>query len=187
MHTPYRKQINYLIASLWGLAEATFFFFIPDIYLTRIALRNPTLAFQLCFVTALAACVGGIAMYSWGNVDYQSASLFLTTIPAIYPKLIQTVITNTHTHPFYSLFIAPMQGIPYKIYAVAIGASHLSLGIFIVVSFVARLLRFILTTGIAVLIKHLLRKKSQVLPTLHCITWIIIYLIYFTTLHLQYA
>jgi len=46
-----------LISFIWGFAEATFFFFIPDIYLTRVALSQPKKAYLACCYATLGAIV----------------------------------------------------------------------------------------------------------------------------------
>ncbi len=51
-------MLFYIMAFLWGIAEATFFFFIPVIYLTRLAIFNYPKALKACFVAAIAACLG---------------------------------------------------------------------------------------------------------------------------------
>lgn len=38
-----------LIATLWGFVEATFFFVMPDVYLSWLALDRPRLALLACF------------------------------------------------------------------------------------------------------------------------------------------
>lgn len=114
-------QIDYFIAFCWGFAEATFFFFIPDIYLTRIALFDTQKAFFACFIAAVAACMGGSIMYWFAHFYAPQSFIFLTSVPAIFPKLIFHVNSTVQAKPYFSLFIAPLKGIPYKIYAVAFG------------------------------------------------------------------
>ncbi|MBX3708224.1 MAG: hypothetical protein KIT56_00945 [Gammaproteobacteria bacterium] len=137
---------EYFIASLWSFAEATFFFFIPDIYLTRIALFDLRKALLACIFSAISACAGGAVMYCSAEVYPQQAVYFLTLIPAIFPKLINEALQNINHQPLHALVLAPLQGIPYKIYAVEFGAMQINFTLFIVASFFARLLRFVLIT-----------------------------------------
>jgi len=46
-------------ALVWGFAEATLFFFVPDILITRIALADLRRALWACFWSLLGAVSGG--------------------------------------------------------------------------------------------------------------------------------
>lgn len=174
-------MISYFIAFLWGFAEATFFFFLPDIYLSRLSIHSPKKAFIACFVAAFAAILGGSLMYLWGFYDLHSAYTFLTYIPVIFPKLIRMVFKTLSSNPFEALLLAPLKGIPYKIYAVAFGARHISFFYFIIVSFFARLIRFISITTLTGCIVFFLKKYVSVakLYRIHLLSWFLIYIIYF--------
>lgn len=182
-------MIDYLIAALWGFAEASFFFFLPDIYLSRIAIISSSRAIKACFITAIAACLGGSLMYLWGYTDSATAYHFLTFIPAIYPKMITQAIQSLTPNPWNALLLAPFKGIPYKIYAVAFGASRINFLAFLIISFVARLLRFLLITLIAICLVALLKQhiKQKTLIYFHLFIWTIIYIGYFTLVSFNYS
>lgn len=174
-------NFQYIIAFLWGFAEATFFFILPDVYLTRLVIFNSRTAFKACIIAAIAACIGGSLMYVFARYNSTAAYYFLTLVPAIAPKLIAQVVSNMHTQPLYALFIAPFKGIPYKIYAVAFGAENLSFLSFLITSFFARTFRFFLTTGIAMVTVKFLKQylTEKTILMVHGVIWIIIYLLYF--------
>jgi|SRR5579885_3443477 len=178
----------YLTAFFWGFAEATFFFFIPDIYLTRLAIYNRYQAFLSCLIAAVSACMGGIVMYCWGAVNGSQALTFLTYIPGIFPKLILEVQRTSLQHPFVALFTAPVYGIPYKIYAVTLGTEKVRLLIFIFVSFFARLLRFTFITGAASVLVAVMRKytSTRIIAFAHIIIWWIVYSVYFSSQVFKY-
>lgn len=71
------------IAASWGLAEATFFFLVPDILLTRIAIRGLVPALWAAAAAMLGAVLGGIIMYLLGQGAFIAACRFLDFIPAI--------------------------------------------------------------------------------------------------------
>ncbi len=182
-------MITYAIACLWGFSEATFFFLIPDIYLTYLAISKPTKAIKACFITAIGASLGGSLMYVWGNIDAHQALQLLTWIPAIYPKLIQMVIETTKSNPLMALGIAPFKGIPYKIYAVILGQIKISFFQFIVISFFARLFRFLLITTLGIGITLYLKKHYPVkrIQLFHIFTWVSIYGLYFLLMKQSYS
>lgn len=174
-------MLDYIISCLWGFAEATFFFFIPDIYLTRIAIYNLRRALLACFFTAISACLGGSIMYFWAQHLPQQAIHSLLYVPAIFPSLIKEVFVSLNNKPYCALILAPLKGIPYKIYAVAFGANKMDFGLFILASFFARLIRFILITLIGGLLTKLISRYCQrkTLFYLHTYSWGIIYVVYF--------
>jgi len=174
-------MFDYFIACLWGFAEATFFFFIPDIYLTRIALFDVRKALFACIYAAVSACAGGAVMYYLAALYPQQIMHFLAYIPAIFPKLIQQVLQSIQHQAFYALMMAPLKGIPYKIYAGAFGAANINFGLFMVASFFARLFRFILITSVGGLLAKLLKLywNKRKLVYFHIYVWGLVYLIYF--------
>ena len=62
-------MLGYIIASLWGFAEATLFFFVPDIWISILALKNGRQGLIACFYSFVGAVVGGLIMYYLGRAD----------------------------------------------------------------------------------------------------------------------
>ena len=63
-----------LIAGIWGFAEATLFFIVPDVWLTLIAVRRGLVpALAACGWALAGALAGGLAMYAWGVFDSAAA------------------------------------------------------------------------------------------------------------------
>ena len=171
----------YRIAFFWGLAEATFFFFIPDIYLTRVVLTHAQKAYAACGIAAFSACLGGLIMYYFGQSNGFAAEVFLAHIPGISHLLISHVSQNFQQAPVMTLLLGPLHGIPYKILAVLFGEYRLSLPLFILVSFIARLVRFLATTSITQLLAYFLKKRLTLITLyiIHALIWLSIYGLYF--------
>ena len=136
-------------AALWGFAEATVFFLVPDVLLSAIALRRKRLAYFACLVAVAGALPGGGAMYAWGERDAAGARRFLDRLPAISARMIERVGREVEGSGALSLFVGPTRGTPYKIYAVESGARSLPLAPFLAVSVPARLIRFALVVALA--------------------------------------
>jgi hypothetical protein len=51
-----------LLALIWGFAEATVFFVVPDVLLTAIPVRDLRAASLACFLALLGALAGGTLM-----------------------------------------------------------------------------------------------------------------------------
>jgi len=135
------------IAFAWGLAEATAFFIVPDVYIGYRGLRSVRAALTASFYALGGALIGGVVMYEWA-LHTDVAMTFVQHVPAITSTVMQTARNGYTHHGITALFIGMAEGVPYKVYAVLAPARHISLCIFIVVSVVARLSRFA-ATGLA--------------------------------------
>lgn len=136
-----------IIAALWGFAEATLFFLVPDIWLSVLAVRHGWKRGLAASMVALAgALVGGLAMYGWGASDAATAREVLIRVPAIDPAMIMEVRNTLATDGIVAIFLGPLYGIPYKIYAVEAAAAGFGPALFLAISIPARLFRFLVVT-----------------------------------------
>jgi len=136
-----------LFAFLWGFAEATLFFIVPDVLLSLIALQGRRRAWIASGFAVAGALLGGWLMYGWSTLDAKQVRNVLAAIPAISPGLLIQVRQQLGSTGFASLFAGSVTGVPYKIYAVEAGAATLPLMAFLIVSIPARALRFLLVTA----------------------------------------
>jgi len=168
------------LAATWGFAEAVFFFIVPDVLLSFIALKSLKRALFLSMVASVAAVAGGVLMYIWGSLAFSSAEGFLLFVPLISFDMIRFVEAEMAEHSFLALLLGPLYGTPYKIYATVSGAQSLNLLAFALVSFPARAARFVLVSiATNLIIGRLLafssfRKKALLLSAL----WITFYICY---------
>ena len=170
-----------IAAAGWGLAEATFFFIVPDVLLTLATIRLGLRAGLRLAIAAAAASLAGLAMWAWGYCDAVSARGAMLWIPAIGPDLLararQEIAGNWPLH----LFTGAMTGLPYKLYAVEAGAHGINPVLFALVSFPARLTRFLLTVVLAAAAREtaaaLRRPRWSYLAW--AIGWIALYAFYF--------
>lgn len=173
-----------VLALAWGLAEATFFFIVPDVLLTLIACRALKPALKATTLALLGALVGGALMYAIGRRDPANARAFLDQIPAISPGLISRVSSQVNDNGLWAVLLGPMKGIPYKIYAVEWGSREGSLATFMLISIPARYIRFFLAAvfarGIARLIEPLTHHRAATEVLILAVIWIGFYAFYFT-------
>jgi membrane protein YqaA with SNARE-associated domain len=135
-----------LLAALWGFSEATLFFIVPDVFLTVVALRDRRAALFCCGAAVAGALAGGLLLYLWGRADPSGATSALLAVPAIGQGMIQDVRNGLASRGLVALFLGPLKGTPYKIYAVLSGDMGLSLPLFLLVSLPARGMRFLFVT-----------------------------------------
>lgn len=142
-----------VLAALWGLAEATLFFIVPDVLLSGLALRQPMRrVIRMCLWALGGALLGGLLMYGWGWFAPISVLGVLREIPAIDLALCEAVMRQLREDGLIALFIGPLTGTPYKIYAAMAGALALNPWLFFALSIPARLLRFVAVAGLVKLI-----------------------------------
>lgn len=170
-----------IIAVLWGIAESTLFFIVPDVFLSWIALENTKRACMSCLWALTGALLGGSLMYLWGINNPDQALSVLDYIPAISINMIQNVHSDLEKAGIRAVLTGPMYGIPYKIYAVQSANMRISYLLFILISVPARLVRFIIVTLIFGFISKNLPKSWTITAKkiLHIIVWAVFYLIYF--------
>ncbi len=133
-------------AALWGFAEATLFFIVPDILLTVVAVGDRRRAMRACGAAIAGALAGGLLMYLWGSRDQAGATAALDAVPAIGPAMIGQVRSGLATTGAMAILLGPLTGTPYKIFAVMSGGMGIGLPVFLLVSVPARGVRFFALT-----------------------------------------
>lgn len=172
------------IAFAWGLAEATLFFLVPDVYLSRVALRGVRPALAACGLALAGALAGGPVMYWWASVDAPAAERTLDALPAISPGMIERVRDELGRGAWRAMITGSFRGTPYKVYAVESGRLGLDLGGFLLATPAARLPRFVLVTLLAAGISKLLPqawtlKRKQ---AIHAAAWTAFYAVYWAVM-----
>ena len=171
------------IAVLWGIAEATVFFIVPDVWISLVAMRRGWKAGLLAACLAcIGALIGGTMMYLWGRSDAEAARHVLDMIPAISPAMIWMTGYELNHSGLISMVLGAFTGVPFKIYAVEAGALGKGLGAFLGMAVIARLMRFVLGALIAAAAASVLRRfySERTILSLLAGFWIIFYAWYFT-------
>jgi membrane protein YqaA with SNARE-associated domain len=133
-------------AALWGIAEASLFFVVPDVLITFVVMRfGLCQGLLLCVVAAIFAAITGYALWLLARHDAASARHIMLLVPAIGPDLLARAHDEIASGWPVHLVTGAMTGVPYKLYAVEAGARGIAPLLFIPMSFVARLTRFVLT------------------------------------------
>lgn len=173
-----------LTAFVWGLAEATFFFIVPDVLLTWIATRSLRSSIQASLAALAGALVGGAAVVTFASVSPDRAHGLLLHVPGINVHLLERVSGQADELGLLAVLFGPLKGIPYKIYAVEWGTRGGALLPFLLISVPARWVRFafsaILARAIARLIGPLTHRRTGIETLTLAIIWIAFYAFYFT-------
>jgi hypothetical protein len=170
------------VAAAWGLAEATLFFLVPDVWLTWMALAAPRRALRACAFALAGALAGGLAMFAWAGTDPAVAEAALDAVPAVSPAMLAEVRAELAARGWLAPFLGPLRGVPYKLYAVESAVLGWSPPAFLLVSVPARLLRFLAVTALAAALAHgpLRRLGLPAKRWLHVAAWTAFYAAYFT-------
>jgi membrane protein YqaA with SNARE-associated domain len=137
-----RTPWSLVIGFLWGFAEATLFFIVPDVYLGFVALFNLRRGLQVMLAGLLGAILGGSVMYLLAMNDPAGTRLLLARVPLIDAALIATVADEMHAHGLVAMLTGPIRGTPYKIYATQAGVQSIPLLSLLLMTIPARLGRF---------------------------------------------
>ncbi len=174
------RRMNHFAAA-WGAAEATFFFIVPDVLLSRIALQDRRRALLACVWALAGALAGGAVVWFAGSSDPQPVRDLFGSIPAINAKMIADVQEQLASTGPWAMFIGPLTGTPYKIYALEAAQTGVGLITFLLVSVPARLVRFVLVVLLTSTIASWLRPhfRPAALTWIHASAWLLFYAWYF--------
>lgn len=166
---------------VWGLAEASFFFIVPDVLISAVALRGGRAVFAAVLGSLLGACIGGAAMFLWSHADPASAHAAVDAVPFIPERLFELAQSLSADHGGLAILIGSFIGVPYKVFAVQAPES-LSLAAFLGWTLPGRATRFVLA---AVVVSVLARKlqtrwRPRTLVVGLAVVWIAIYAGYWT-------
>ncbi len=172
-------------ALLWGFAEGTLFFLVPDIFLTATALfsvRRSLLQMGAVVVGSLAA---GALMFSMAANNPEAARNAVLQVPFVGQPMFDRVERDFRSSGVWALCKGPMSGVPYKVYAVK-APTYSPWWLFLLVSIPARLERLVITWAMFSCAGILLRKNSWFRPIQalvgHALYWMGIYTYYWSVI-----
>jgi len=170
-----------VLAVLWGFAEGTVFFILPDVLLSWAALLRPRRALLHIVAIVAGAVVAGALMFTWSERS-ETAKKAVDRVPAVTPLMFIRAGQDFREHGMWGTALGPVRGIPYKVYAVEAPA-HCSLWLFLLVTIPARLWRLVAVwagfAGAGAILRRL--GRTSVEPVLHAAFWIVTYAIYWSS------
>ena len=124
-----------------SFAESSFFPIPPDVMLIPMALARPDRAYHyatLCTVTSVA---GGLLGYFIGAVLYDSLGHWLIQLYG-YGGKVEAARESIASYGAWIILIKGVTPIPYKVVTIVLGFAGYNLLLFVLLSFVARGIRF---------------------------------------------
>jgi membrane protein YqaA with SNARE-associated domain len=170
-----------LAAFLWGLAEATFFFVIPDVLLSFVAILAWPRTSKHVLAAIAGALLGGALLFHWASVDSAGARAAVTHVPFVREKMFLKVSGGFRRQGWRSMLLGSFSGIPYKLYAVEAPKFTSPLE-FLLVTPPARAVRFLLVwAGFGTAASWLRKRRAwpfSRLVKIHAALWIASYAFY---------
>jgi len=179
----FRKHALDIAAFIWGVAEATLFFIVPDVLLSYIGLRHGVkAATRASVIAATGASIGGILMYLWAAQNFVAARETVLAVPAISEAMAARAEQAMAHNWFLATFLGPLTSTPFKLYAILAPAADAPLSLFALASVVARPPRFLIVSiGVALVGRVLSRwlgEKQRLWLLIGA--WLLFYAVFFT-------
>ncbi|HEX9389323.1 MAG TPA: hypothetical protein VF918_23560 [Anaerolineales bacterium] len=177
-----KSRWSIIIAFVWGFAEATAFFIVPDVYLGFVALFDWRRGLSAMVAALIGAMLGGSVMYILAMNNPSEINMFLTRVPLIDSALVNDVANQTHTYGLTAVLTGPLKGTPYKIYAAQAGEQSLPFLYFLLMTIPARLERFLPVVlvfgGIGRWFGTFCEKHTKLVMGSYALMWGIIYFVF---------
>jgi membrane protein YqaA with SNARE-associated domain len=177
-----RHALN-IAAFVWGVAEATLFFIVPDVLLSYIGLkRGPRGAAIASLYAALGAALGGAIMFSWSARDPVAASNAVMAVPAISDAMAERAAEDMMTNWFTATLLGPLSSTPFKLFAVIAPHVDASLPAFALAAVLARLPRFLVVSVAVAWLGRLVEPRLGPRASFYILTcaWLLFYAVFFT-------
>jgi membrane protein YqaA with SNARE-associated domain len=177
-----KSKWSIIIAFVWGFAEATAFFIVPDVYLGFVALFNWRRGLLAMVASLLGAVLGGAVMYLLAMNNPSEVTTFLTRVPLIDAALVTDVAQQTQKQRLLAVLTGPLKGTPYKIYAAQAGEQSLSFIYFLLITIIARGERFLPVVlsfgGVGTWFRKFFENHTKLVVGSYVLLWCIIYFVF---------
>ena len=170
---------------LWGFAEGTLFFIIPDLVITVAALFSFKQSLKQLGVVLAGSLLGGWVVFSLAARDYPAARKAVAGVPFVSERMFQVTRSDYETSGVWALCKGPLSGIPYKVYAVE-APGHASLLSFLSVSIPGRLERLVITwvlfAGVGLALRKPIARHVGLAVLGYGLYWISVYAYYWSVI-----
>ena len=174
-------------SGVWGYAEATRFFIVPDVLVGWVALHGTRPGLWSALAATAGAVIGGAAVHR----DAAAQHSRLVEVPGISQAMLDDAADRFARDGWRAVMRAPIDGIPYKVYAARSGLDGRPLEELMLWTPPARLCRFLLVAlgagafG-AIFARGIRRRESEFLLA-YAALWTITYARYYAGLRRRYG
>ncbi len=141
---------------MWAVAEALWFFLVPEFVLYFLAVPRPRRALSLAAWATLGSVLGGL--FAYVLVATTGSLWLLEHAPLVTPRMWREAAGWLSAHGAAGLLAQPLSGVPYKVPAYLAGAERLDPIPFLVFSLLARGMRIFFVSGCFALLGQALQR-----------------------------
>lgn len=170
-----------IFAFAWGLAEATLFFIIPDVFLSFVAVIAWPRSWRHVVAAIAGALLGGALLFHLAATDQVQARRVILRVPFIRESMLVKVDDGLRNQGMAAILFGSLSGVPYKLYAVE-APRFFNLGEFLAATPPVRAVRFFLVWlgfgGAATWLRKRRGWQTARLMQVHAAIWIVCYAFY---------
>lgn len=129
-----------------AVIESSVFPIPPDVLLLALCVGAPKKAFRFAAICSAGSVVGGVIGYGIGFAAWEAVKGFF--IPYVFSQAVFDHVQQLYQgNAFLAILTAAFTPIPYKVFTIAAGVFHVSLGTLVLASIIGRSARFFLVAG----------------------------------------
>lgn len=170
------------ISALWGFAEATLFFVVPDVIVGAVGLYRPRKALAAGVAAVGGAIVGGTVVYLVGTGVGDGIRDVMQTVPSIRPGMLMQARQDLLDLGGRAMFLGPSPSIPYKIYATEWSLLGWGLPALLAWTIPDRAVRIVsiglLMAGVGVIFRRHIQGHPRFWLVLYAGSWTAFYIVY---------
>jgi hypothetical protein len=152
------------MAAIWGFAEATLFFVVPDVIVGLIGLRYPRKALAAGLAAVAGACAGGAVVYLVGIEVGDDLRVVMDAIPAVDPEMLDRAREELLDRGGIAIVNGQSQGIPYKLYATEWSLQGWALATLVLWTITARAIRIVTFGVLMAVVGSVFRRRIEERP-----------------------
>jgi hypothetical protein len=169
-------------SAVWGFAEATLFFVVPDVIVGAVGLYRPKKAVAAGFAAVGGALVGGTVVYLLAAGLGHGLRDVMDAVPSIRPEMLMEARQDLLDLGGRAMFLGPSQSIPYKIYATEWSQLGWGLPVLLAWTIPDRAIRIVsvglLMAGIGVIFRRHIQAHPRFWLVLYAGSWTVFYIVY---------
>jgi hypothetical protein len=169
-------------AWLWGFAEGTLFFVVPDVLFTLTLLLSVKRGLWQFGLAVAGALLAGAVMFAWADASRAHARAVVAAVPFVGEKMIAPAEARWDKDGTSGLFRNPLGGVPYKVYAI-LAPARVSLIEFLAISVPLRVERMLLSLIVFVPLAFWVQRdtnRKRIGFVFHHAFWVLVYAVYWT-------
>lgn len=133
------------LVALWAFAEAVLWFIVADVPIMAVgAIWGRRRAMVAAMVGSAAAALGGVVVMLWAGADPAGCRAAMLSVVGVNEALLADAGSAWREGGAWAMTVGSFTGTPYKLYAFAAGTDGTGVVAFALLSFLARLPRFVM-------------------------------------------